>query len=87
MKLASRRSRRTGCHVKPGQYLPAAIVLESDGAQNRGTATPQQAANLAKAAGIRDLRRRARDAEWGRLDRFWSLHQLDSGAARPDNSA
>jgi Ca-activated chloride channel family protein len=39
--------------VKPGQYLPAAIVLESDGAQNRGTATPQQAANLAKAAGIR----------------------------------
>jgi Ca-activated chloride channel family protein len=39
--------------AKPGQYQPAAIVLESDGAQNRGTATPQQAANLAKAAGIR----------------------------------
>jgi len=39
--------------VKPGQYLPAAIVLESDGSQNRGSAAPQQAANLAKAAGIR----------------------------------
>src|SRR5207302_873348 len=30
-----------------------AIVLESDGAQNRGTATPIQAAQKAKAAGIR----------------------------------
>jgi Ca-activated chloride channel family protein len=38
---------------KPGQHLPAAIVLESDGAQNHGTATPQAAAQLAAAAGIR----------------------------------
>jgi Ca-activated chloride channel family protein len=36
-----------------GGYLPAAIVLESDGAQNRGHATPAKAAAGAKAAGIR----------------------------------
>jgi len=35
-----------------GRYLPAAIVLESDGAQNRGRTMPLQAARLAKAAGI-----------------------------------
>src|SRR5581483_6207754 len=35
------------------RLLPAAIVLESDGAQNRGTATPQQAASYAKKHGIR----------------------------------
>lgn len=34
-------------------YLPAAIVLESDGAQDRGTTTPLAAAELAKAAGVR----------------------------------
>jgi hypothetical protein len=32
---------------------PAAIVLESDGAQNRGTVTPSQAAATARKAGIR----------------------------------
>jgi Ca-activated chloride channel homolog len=42
-----------GIHHKPGQYLPAAIVLESDGAQNRGKASPFQAGNLAHAAGVR----------------------------------
>jgi Ca-activated chloride channel family protein len=42
-----------GVHHTPGTYLPAAIVLESDGAQNRGTATPASAAKLAKAAGVR----------------------------------
>ncbi len=42
-----------GVHHIPGQYLPAAIVLESDGAQDRGTVTPLAAAQLAKAAGIR----------------------------------
>jgi Ca-activated chloride channel family protein len=42
-----------GVHHKPGEYLPAAIVLESDGAQNRGSVTPFAAANLAKAEGIR----------------------------------
>jgi Ca-activated chloride channel homolog len=42
-----------GVHHKPGTYLPAAIVLESDGAQNRGTLTVAQAAKLAKANGVR----------------------------------
>ena len=37
----------------PGKFLPGAIVLESDGAQNRGTETPIQAAELAKRAGVR----------------------------------
>ena len=44
---------RQGVHKEPGKNLPAAIVLESDGSQNRGTTTPQQAARAAKAAGIR----------------------------------
>ncbi len=43
----------TGVHHQIGQYLPAAIVLESDGAQNRGSVTPFVAANEAKVAGIR----------------------------------
>jgi Ca-activated chloride channel homolog len=42
-----------GVHHTPGTYLPAAIVLESDGAQNRGTATVPAAAKFAKAAGVR----------------------------------
>ena len=42
-----------GVRHTPGAYLPAAIVLESDGAQNRGTVTPFAAAELAKAAGVR----------------------------------
>jgi Ca-activated chloride channel family protein len=36
-----------------GDYAPAAIVLESDGAQDRGAITPKTAAKLAKDAGIR----------------------------------
>ena len=42
-----------GVHRVPGQYLPGAIVLESDGAQNRGNASPFQAAQLAKETGVR----------------------------------
>ena len=42
-----------GVRHSSGQLLPAAIVLESDGAQNRGSITPIAAAELAKAAGIR----------------------------------
>jgi Ca-activated chloride channel family protein len=42
-----------GVRHRAGEYLPAAIVLESDGAQNRGNVTPYAAANLAKAEGIR----------------------------------
>jgi Ca-activated chloride channel family protein len=42
-----------GVHHQVGEFLPAAIVLESDGSQNRGKLTPFEAANLAKEAGIR----------------------------------
>jgi|SRR5579862_260427 len=42
-----------GYHHKIGTFAPAAIVLESDGAQNRGTVRPPAAAALASAAGIR----------------------------------
>jgi Ca-activated chloride channel family protein len=41
-----------GTHREPAQRLPAAIVLLSDGAQNRGRLQPLQAAARAKAAGI-----------------------------------
>jgi Ca-activated chloride channel homolog len=44
---------RAGVVRKPGQELPAAIVLLSDGAQNRGVLQPLQAAANAKKAGIR----------------------------------
>jgi len=45
---------RDGIRRGPSGYVPAAIVLVSDGVQNYGTPpTPQQAAAAAKAAGIR----------------------------------
>jgi Ca-activated chloride channel family protein len=44
---------KDGVHHTIGKYVPAAIVLESDGAQNRGTITPVAAGQLAQAAGIR----------------------------------
>ena len=37
----------------PGHYLPAAIVLESDGGQDRGSISPFVAGELAKTAGVR----------------------------------
>jgi Ca-activated chloride channel family protein len=47
-------SLRAGGYVrKPGQDVPGAIVLLSDGAQNRGFLQPSQAALEAKKAGIR----------------------------------
>jgi Ca-activated chloride channel family protein len=52
VKLAIDSLDRDGVHRTPGHDLPAAIVLASDGAQNRGALLPRQAADLAKAAGI-----------------------------------
>jgi Ca-activated chloride channel family protein len=52
-KLAVTSLAKEGIHKDPGKNLPAAIVLESDGAQNRGTMTPVQAAQAAKKAGVR----------------------------------
>ncbi len=44
---------QSGYVRKKGQYVPGAIVLLSDGAQNRGILQPLQAAHIAKASGIR----------------------------------
>jgi Ca-activated chloride channel family protein len=41
-----------GIRHRPGSVAPAAIVIESDGAQDRGTVTPLQGAEAAKTAGI-----------------------------------
>lgn len=51
--LAADALRREGIRRVPGRFLPAAIVLESDGAQNRGPTSPADAALAAKRAGIR----------------------------------
>ncbi|MBV8598644.1 MAG: VWA domain-containing protein [Actinobacteria bacterium] len=53
VRLAVTTLAADGIHRTPGQLLPAVIVLESDGAQDRGTVTPFAAAQLAKKAGIR----------------------------------
>jgi len=53
VKLAVFSLARVGVHHQPGEFLPAAIVLESDGAQNRGVLQPDQAARIARAAGVR----------------------------------
>jgi Ca-activated chloride channel family protein len=53
LKLAQNSLTQSGVQRKPGQPLPAAIVLMSDGAQNRGVLQPIQAARNAKAAGIK----------------------------------
>jgi Ca-activated chloride channel homolog len=52
-KLAVTSLAKQGVHKEVGKNLPAAIVLESDGAQNRGTVTPLQAAQYAKKQGVR----------------------------------
>jgi Ca-activated chloride channel family protein len=53
VKLVQSSLARAGFQRRPGQQLPAAIVLMSDGAQNRGFLQPLQAARNSKAAGIK----------------------------------
>jgi Ca-activated chloride channel family protein len=53
VRLTVASLQRQGIRHVPGRSLPATIVLESDGAQNRGTVSPRQAAERAKNAGIR----------------------------------
>ena len=53
VRLVQSSLARAGVERKPGQQLPAAIVLMSDGAQNRGFLQPLQAARNAKAAGVK----------------------------------
>ena len=53
IKMIQNSLLRAGFVRKPGVDVPGAIVLLSDGAQNRGTLQPLQAAHNAKVAGIR----------------------------------
>jgi Ca-activated chloride channel homolog len=53
VKLTVSSLAREGVHASGGHYLPAAIVLESDGAQNVGVLQPVAAARMARAASIR----------------------------------
>ena len=53
VRLVQSSLARAGFERRPGQPVPAAIVLMSDGAQNRGLLQPIQAARNAKAAGIK----------------------------------
>jgi len=53
LKMVTSSLRQAGYVRKPGQEAPGAIILLSDGAQNRGLLQPLQAARMAKAAGIR----------------------------------
>jgi Ca-activated chloride channel family protein len=53
VKLTVASLAKDGIRRAPGHDLPAVIVLESDGAQNRGFVEPLAAARAAKAAGLR----------------------------------
>ncbi len=53
VKMVETSLQKSGFVRKPGQPVPGAIVLLSDGAQNRGVLAPLQAAHNAKVAGIR----------------------------------
>jgi len=53
VKQAKRSMALDGVHRKPNEPMPAAIVLLSDGAQNRGRLQPLQAAEHARAARIK----------------------------------
>ncbi len=53
VKMLNSSLRQAGYVRKPGSGVPGAIVLLSDGAQNRGILQPLQAARQAKTAGIR----------------------------------
>jgi Ca-activated chloride channel family protein len=53
VKLAVADLSASGEHPAATGFLPAAVVLESDGAQDHGTITPLAAAEFAKAARVR----------------------------------
>lgn len=53
VRMVTATMARSGVVHKKGTELPAAIILLSDGAQNRGVLQPLQAAANARAAGIR----------------------------------
>jgi Ca-activated chloride channel homolog len=53
LKMVTSSLKQAGYIRKTGQPAPGAIVLLSDGAQNRGLLQPLQAARMAKNAGVR----------------------------------
>ncbi len=53
VRVAVQSVQKSGATRARGGYLPAAIVLESDGAQDRGGVTPFQAGRVAGQAGVR----------------------------------
>src|SRR5215471_11037394 len=53
VKMLNSSLKQAGYVRKSGQPVPGAIVLLSDGAQNRGILQPLQAARMAKQSGIR----------------------------------
>ena len=53
VKLAVSTLATAGIRPTAGSYLPAAVVLASDGGQDRGTISPNAAAAFAKASGVR----------------------------------
>jgi Ca-activated chloride channel family protein len=53
INVTLRSLKEQGVTPEAGHYLPAVIMLESDGAQNVGSTTPLQAARRARTLGIR----------------------------------
>jgi Ca-activated chloride channel homolog len=53
IRLTEQSLKQDGVHHHPGRFVPAEIVLLSDGAQNDGTHSPLAAAGLARKDGIR----------------------------------
>jgi len=53
VRLVVSTLRDSGVVRTPGKFLPGAIVLESDGAQNRGGIMPYEAGRVAGSAGVR----------------------------------
>ena len=82
LKMVTSSLRQAGYVRKAGQHAPGAIVLLSDGAQNRGLLQPLQAAKMAKNAGHPDLPGLARHAERQGHVRLRRVHQL--GTVPPD---
>ena len=52
-KLVVSTLQKLGVQHEPGHFVPGAVILESDGAQNRGVLEPIAAAKLAKRDGVR----------------------------------
>ena len=72
--------RQAGYVRKPGQDVPGAIVLLSDGAQNRGILQPLEAARSRRRQGSASTRSRSAHQRQGHV-RLRRVHELGAGAA------